>query len=103
MPTIDTTALANAAAAAIVDGLNGLIAGANADIQTFATDITRDTIEASASGRLDLLDTLADQAKVLAEKNRLAFVAGAEDTALKVVGVALGVVARLALPSIPTI
>jgi hypothetical protein len=51
MPTIDTTDLANAAAAAIVDGLNGVIAGANADIQAFATAIVTDTLEASAAGR----------------------------------------------------
>jgi hypothetical protein len=103
MPTIDTTDLAAAAAAAIVDGLNAVIAGANADIQAFATAIVTDTLEASASGRLDLLETLADQTKVLAEKNRLAFVAGAEATALKVVGVALGVLVRVTLPAIPPI
>lgn len=103
MPTLDTNEIANAAVTTIVDGLNGLIANANADIQGFATDITRDTIEASAAGRLDLLDTLADQAKVLAEKNRLQFVAGAEATAFAVLSGVLGVVTRLTLPTIPPI
>jgi hypothetical protein len=63
MPTHDTTDLANAAAAAIVEGLNGVIVGANADIQAFATAIVADTLEASATGRTDLLETLADQTK----------------------------------------
>jgi hypothetical protein len=103
MSTLDTTAIANAAAAAIVDGLNGLIADANADVQGFAAAIARDTIEASAAGRLDLLDTLADQAKVLAEKSRLQFVAGAEATALKFVEAVLGMAVRLSIPPIPPI
>jgi hypothetical protein len=95
--------LKNAAVASIIDGLNGVITGANEDIQNFANSIVQDSMEAAAVGAVDLIPVLEDQAMVLAEKNRIAIERGMEATAFKVLGVALSLVSRIIIPTIPTI
>lgn len=100
---VDFNAVKVAAVNAIIDGVNGLIQGTNEDIQTWANLLVQESLQAAAEGRADLLQILGDQTLVLAEANRVRVVNAAEATFQRVIQVALGVAARLVIPTIPVL
>lgn len=102
MPT-ELNNIRDAAVQTLIDGINSLIIGANADIAEFANAIVADGIQAAAEGKFELLPILADQTKVLAEKQRLQVVAAGEAMAAKIVWTVLAFASKLVIPTLPTI
>lgn len=95
----------DAAVETLVTHLNGLIENTvnNADVQRFARAIVADAIESAAAGRGDLVVVLGDQARLLAERNRVAFYAGKADAAWKTIAAVLDLAVRVALPRVLTL
>lgn len=104
-PHPNLTAVTDAAVETLVTHLNGLIEKTvnNADVQRFARAIVADAIESAAAGRGDLVVVLGDQARLLAERNRVAFYAGMADAAWKTIAAVLDLAVRVALPAIPRV
>lgn len=100
---VNVSELQNAVVTTILSEVNSLIEGANQDIQTTLNALVQESLEAAATGQLDLLPVIEDQVKVLAEKNRIRIAKGAERFVFDVLRVALGVATKLAIPSIPTL
>ena len=56
---------------ALSDGLADLVDGAKDDIKAYASDISKDMLEAHMTGQVEVKEQLMDQLKVLAEINRV--------------------------------
>jgi len=67
----DLVKLKKDVSAALADGISDLVEGSKEDVKLFTDAITKDMLEASLTGRTDLLTTLLDQLKVVGEMNRV--------------------------------
>src|SRR3954467_5433665 len=102
MPLINIEDLKNATAASLIQSLDGLIEGANADIQTFVVAISNDLAEAAATD-ITLVPALLNQLEVVAEANRVRLVAASIATTKAVLLGVAQFIAKITLPTIPTI
>lgn len=103
MSTPDLTSIKAVASQTLVDSLNQYITGTNEDVQAFASGIMSDTIDAVAAGRTDLLPVLVEQTMMLAEMNRLEFVAGGLKLASTVTLALATLAVRIVIPTIPAV
>lgn len=71
LATIDVDKLKKDVASALVSAISELVDGAEADIQNFATDISKDLLEAQLTGEKAITIQLLNQLKLLAEINSI--------------------------------
>jgi hypothetical protein len=88
-------ALKNAAVAALVAALNGIVQGAASDIQNFVEAIVQDAIEAAAVNDTVALANLNDERTILQEINRVRVADNATQAFTAVTGVLLNFVVQL--------
>lgn len=71
LKNVDLDRLKGDVTGALVDGISDLVEGTREDIESYASDISRDLLEAQFSGEDHLNAVLLDQLRVLAEINRV--------------------------------
>lgn len=89
----------------LVEGLNDLIVGTQADLQNYAQAIITDSVDAAAAGDSATIKQLQDQGLALLEVNRLRAVHGTERTIGRLVNLAVNLAVKFVvpIPTIPTI
>ena len=68
---LDLPKLTEDVSSALADGIADLVEGSRSDIRSFASDISRDFLEATLSGNEKVNKALVGQLQLLAEINRI--------------------------------